>query len=242
MFSVVDAVLLRPLPYPEADRLVMLWSTMESQGLPTSGSAMPNFRYWRDQTHVFEELGAFTYGDFNLSGQNYPERVRGAIITPNIFRLLGISPVLGRGFLPEEDQFGRHFVVLLSHGLWQRRHGSDPQILGQSVKLSGENYTVVGVMPQSMPFLDNSRQIDLWTPLSFAPDSLSDSRTSHFAHIIGRLKDGATGGHHRRHRRRHHHKDERLGPCRSRPSTPTARRFRRARRWLQRGRDGRRTA
>ena len=192
MFSVVDAVLLRPLPYPAADRLVMLWSTMESYGLPTSGSAPPNYRDWRNQNHVFEELGAFQYRGFNLSGESDPERVRGAAITSNLFRVLKVSPTLGREFLPEEEQYGRHLVVLLSHGLWQRRYGSDPQILGQPVNLDSENYTVVGVMPQRMSFLDQSPR-DLWTPLSFPPDGFTeDTRTLHFLRVVGRLKDRVT--------------------------------------------------
>jgi putative ABC transport system permease protein len=193
IFSVVDAVLLRSLPYPEADRLVMLWSTMESQGVPTSGSALPDYREWRDQNQVLEGLGGFYYGDFNLSGENHdPERVQGAFVTPNFFPVLGVAPVMGRGFLPEEEQFGRHRVVLLSYALWQRRYGADPEIVGRGINLSGEAYTVAGVMPQAMPFLDNTPQVELWRPISFAPGDNLDSRNNHFVNLVGRLKPGVT--------------------------------------------------
>ena len=193
IFSVVDAVLLRSLPYPAADRLVMLWSTMQSQGVPTSGSALPDYREWRDQNQVFEGLGGFYYGDFNLSGENRePERVQGAFVTPNFFSVLGVAPAIGRGFLPEEEQFGRHRVVLLSHGLWQRRYGASPEIVGREIDLSGDAYTVAGVMPQGMAFLDNTPQVELWRPISFAPGDNMDSRNNHFVYLVGRLKPGVT--------------------------------------------------
>jgi putative ABC transport system permease protein len=193
IFSVVDAVLLRSLPYPDADRLVMLWSTMESQGVPTSGSALPDYREWRDQNQVFEGLAGFYYGDFNLSGENRePERVQGAFVTPNFFSVLGVAPAIGRGFLPEEEQFGRHRVVLLSHGLWQRRYAANPEIVGRAVDLGGEAYTVAGVMPQGMAFLDNTPQVELWRPISFAPGDGMDSRSNHFVYLVGRLKRGVT--------------------------------------------------
>ena len=191
IFSVVDAVLLRSLPYPDADRLVMLWSTMQSQGVPTSGSSLPDYREWRDKNQVFDGLAGFYYGDFNLSGENQePERVQGALITPNFFSVLGVAPAIGRGFLPEEEQFGRHRVVLLSYGLWERRYGGDPEIAGRAINLSGEPYTVAGVMPRAMPFLDNTPQVELWRPISFAPGDNMDSRNNNFVYLVGRLKPG----------------------------------------------------
>jgi len=193
IFSVVDAVLLRALPYPDADRLVMLWSTMQSQGVPTAGSAMPDYREWRDQSQSFEGLGGFYYGDFNLSGANRePARVQGAYITANLFPVLGIAPALGRGFSSEEEQFGRHRVALLSDALWQRRYGADPQIIGRSVTLGGDLYTVVGVMPPGMAFFDNQPVVELWTPISFAPGDNFDTRNNHFVNLVGRLKPGVT--------------------------------------------------
>src|SRR5215213_10203256 len=175
IFSVVDAVLLRPLPYPGANRLVFLWSTMISHGLPMSGSAIPDYRGWRDRNQSFDGLAGFYYGDFNLSttGES-PERIQGAYITANLFQVLQISPALGRMFAPEEEQFGRHRVVLLSDKLWQRRFGGNPNIVGREIRLAGETYTVAGVMPRGLPFFDNLPEVELWTPMAFAKDTCSD--------------------------------------------------------------------
>ena len=193
IFSVVDAVLLRPLPYPDANRLVFLWSTMNSQGVPTAGSALPDYYTWRDQNHVFDGLAGFYNGDFNLSSATgAPELVQGAYITANLFQVLRVSPSLGRLFTSDEEQFGKHHVVLLSHGLWQRRFGADPNIVGKDIKLGGENYTVAGVMPRGLPFFDNLPEADLWTPISFAPNDNMATRNNHFVNLVGRLKSGVT--------------------------------------------------
>ncbi len=193
IFSVVDAVLLRPLPYPEPERLVMLWTTMRLQGTSNSGSALPDYREWRDRSHSFEGLAGFYYSDFNLAGGGAePERAQGAHVTANLFSVLGVRPALGRGFLPEEEQFGRHRVVLLSHGLWQRRYGGDPSVIGRGVSVGGETYTVVGVMPEGMAFFDNQPAVELWTPISFAPGDNMDSRNNYFVYLVGRLRPGVT--------------------------------------------------
>jgi putative ABC transport system permease protein len=192
IFSVVDAVLLRPMPYPEADRLVFLWST-GSGGTSSFGSAMPDYREWRDQNRTMDGLGGFYYGDFNLSpAGGEPERVQGAYITSNLFDVLKVSPALGRLFTPEEDQFGRHRVVLLSHGLWQRSFGGDRAIVGREIKLGGESVTVAGVMPRGLSFFDNVPEIELWTPIAFAPGDSMDTRNNHFVNLVGRLKPGVT--------------------------------------------------
>ena len=193
IFSVVDAVLLRPLPYPEANRLVFLWSTMNSQGVPLSSSALPDYQGWRDRNQVFDELAAFYNGDFNLSSAGSPpELIQGAYITSNLFQVLKISPSLGRLFTAEEEQFGRHHVVLLSYGLWQRRFAGDRNIVGRDIKLGGETYTVAGVMPRGLPFFDNLPEVELWTPLSFAPKDNMATRNNHFINVVGRLKPGVT--------------------------------------------------
>ena len=193
IFSVVDAVLLRSLPYPDADRLVMLWSTMQAQGVPTAGSAMPDYREWRDQSQSFEGLGGFYWSDYNLSGSNRePVRVQGARITANLFPVLGVSPALGRGFSSDEEKFGNHRVALLSDALWQRRYGADPGLIGRSITLGGESYTVVGVMPKDMAFFDNQPVVELWTPIAFAPGDNLDTRNNHFVNLVGRLKPAVT--------------------------------------------------
>lgn len=193
IFSVVDAVLLRPLPYPEANRLVFLWSTMNSQGVPIAGSALPDYYAWRDQNRVFDGLAGFYNGDFNLSSPgSAPELIQGAYITSNLFQVLKISPSLGRLFASEEEQFGKHHVVLLSYGLWQRRFAGNREIVGRDIKLGGEDYTVAGVMPRGLPFFDNLPEVELWTPISFAPNDNMATRNNHFVNLVGRLKPGVT--------------------------------------------------
>jgi putative ABC transport system permease protein len=193
IFSVVNAVLLRPLPYPQADRLIMLFSAWLSQGIPRAGSALPDYRAYRDQNQTLEGLAGFFYGDVNVSGGNQvPERVQGARITPNLFPVLHVAPVLGQNFLPEDEKWDQHRVVLLSYGLWQRLFAGDPNIVGRPININGYPFLVRGVMPQGMPFFDNLPEPALWTPLSFAPDDNMDSRNNHFVQLVGRLKPGVT--------------------------------------------------
>jgi putative ABC transport system permease protein len=190
IFSVVDATLLRPLPYPEPERLVMLWT----KGTGGRGSsAVPDYREWRDQNQTFSGLGAFSFGDFNLTGDSLnAERVQGAFVSADFFSVLGVAPALGRAFQAGDEQFGQHRVALLSHELWQRRYGGDPQLVGRGIKLSGETYTVVGVMPQGMAFLNNSPKPELWAPLSFAPGDNMATRNNYFLLLVGRLKAGVS--------------------------------------------------
>ena len=193
IFSVVNAVLLRPLPYPQSDRLVMLFSAWPGQGIPLAGSALPDYRAYRDQNQTLEGLAGFFYGDVNLSVANQPpERVQGARITANLFPILHVAPVLGQNFLPEDEKWGQHSVVLLSYGLWQRQFGGDANIVGRQVNISGRPCLVRGVMPEGMPFFDNRPQVDLWAPISFPPDDTMDSRNNHFVQLVGRLKPGVT--------------------------------------------------
>ena len=193
IFSVVNAVLVRPLPYPESDRLVMLFSAWPSQGIPKAGSALPDYREYRDQNHTLEGLGGFFHNGFNLSVANQaPERVEGARVTSSLFSVLGVTPVLGQNFLPEDEKWGQHHVALLSYGLWQRQFGGNPNIVGRQINLNGTTYTVRGVMPQGMAFFDNLPPVDVWAPISFAPDDNMDSRNNHFVQLVGRLKPGVS--------------------------------------------------
>ncbi len=193
IFSVVDAVLLRPLPYPEAERLVFLWETMPSQGVAQSGAALPNYHGWRDQNQVFDQLGGFYYSDFNLASRgSAPELIQGAHVTSNLFQVLKVAPAQGRLFAKEEEQFGNHRVVLLSHGLWQRRFAGNSNVIGQPINLAGQTYTIVGVMPKGLPFFDNLPETELWTPMAFAPDDSRGTRNNHFINLVGRLKPGVT--------------------------------------------------
>jgi putative ABC transport system permease protein len=193
IFSVVDAVLLRPLPYPQPDRLVFLWSTWNSQGVPMGSSALPDYHEWRDRNQVFEGLGAFYYGDFNLSADaEAPERIQGAYVSANFFQVVQVSPALGRLFAPDEEEFGKHRVVLLSDKLWQRRFAGNANVIGREIRLGGETFTVAGVMPRGMPFFDNLPEVELWTPMAFAKGDNMATRNNHFINLVGRLKPGVT--------------------------------------------------
>lgn len=191
IFSVVNAVLLRPLPYQEPERLIRLWESNPGRGLPEFSASALNFEDWRKQQTVCEQLAAYEFATFNLTGGGEPERVAALGVTANLFPTLGTPPALGRNFLPEEEQAGRHRVAILSDGLWRRRFGADPQLIGRQVQLSGENYTVVGVMP---PRFQLTPGTELWTPLmldaALAP--WHANRSHHNIHVIGRLKSGVS--------------------------------------------------
>lgn len=189
IFSVVNAVLLRPLPYKAPERLVFVWSTSVSRGTPISGSSMPDYREWRAQNGSFEDMAAVTTANFNLAaGDGDPERITGARVTSNFFDIIGVHPQLGRGFNETEEQFGHHRVAVLDHRLWENRFASSPGIVGGQIRLGGEDYTVVGVMPQGIPFFDDVPRADLYVPLSFAPNDSFNTRANYFVPIVARLK------------------------------------------------------
>jgi putative ABC transport system permease protein len=193
IFSVVNAVLLRPLAYPQSDRLVIVFSAWPGQGIPKAGSALPDYRVYRDQNQTLEGLAGFYYADLNLSVANQmPERVQAALITPNLFPVLHVAPILGQNLLPEDEKWGQHRVVLLSYSLWQRQFGGDRNIVGRQIYVNARPWLVRGVMPEGMPFLNNVPQVDLWAPISFAADNNMDSRNNHFVSLVGRLKTGVT--------------------------------------------------
>jgi putative ABC transport system permease protein len=193
IFSVVNAVLLEPLPYKDPGKLVFVWSTMISQGIDISGSSAPDFREWRGRNRVFTDMAASYYANVDLSAQGEePARLRAVAMTPGFFPLLGVNPAVGRGFLPEEEQWGKNRVVLLSYALWQSKFGGDKNILKRTVHLDGEDYAIVGVMPQGMPFFDNLPLVDLFMPLSYAPKDEMNTRDNHYLYVVARLKPGVT--------------------------------------------------
>src|SRR5262245_47894649 len=147
IFSVVDSVLLRPLPLKDSERVVSVWEHNLRAGVDRSEMAPANYFDLRTQNQVFEGVGAFGELSMNLTGAGEPERLEARLVTANVFALLGIQPSLGRTFAPEEDQVGRDRVVVLSDGLWRRRFNSDPSIVGRNIALNAESYLVVGVMP-----------------------------------------------------------------------------------------------
>jgi putative ABC transport system permease protein len=193
IFSVVHSVLLQPLPYKDPGKLVYIWTTMIAQGVPISGTAPPDFREWRDRTHAFSGMAAYHYSDLSLAlpGKE-PLRVQGAAISSNMFSLLGVNPILGRVFLPEEEQWGRHRSVVLSYSFWQTRLVGDRNVIGRSIHSATEDLTIVGVMPKGMPFFDDLPSVDLWVPLAYAPKDGMNTRGNHYLNVVARLKPDVT--------------------------------------------------
>jgi putative ABC transport system permease protein len=189
MFSFVNAILLRPLPYKDPEQLVMVFENHAVNGWHKNYVGAPVLGEWRKQGTVFEGLAARGWAGFILTGKGQPENLHGSLLSVNIFSLLGIKPILGRDFLPEEETYGKHHVVLVSYDLWQRRFGGDTNMIGQSITLNAEPHTVIGVMPRQTFFPDRDTQ--LWTPLAFSPDNLR-SRHAHNYLVYGRLKPGVT--------------------------------------------------
>ncbi len=190
IFSVVNAVLLRPLPYGNSDRLVKI-NHWESRENTDSAVSPPGFVDYRDQSHAFESMSAIYLGNtaLNFSEQGEPERLSGGRVSANFFPTLRVEPFLGRVFVPEEDQPGHNRVVVLSYGLWQRRFGGDRDLVGKDVTLNGQSFTVIGVMPAGFQWKND----DLWRPLALAPENFApDQRGSEFLSVIARLKPDIT--------------------------------------------------
>jgi putative ABC transport system permease protein len=189
LFSVVNGVLLRPLPYPDPDRLIAL-REVNSAKQADSQIAPGNFLEWQRQSTVFAQLTAYRTVSYNLTGNGVPERLLAARVSRGIFAMLGAEPIVGRDFAKEEDQPGNDKVVLISEGLWQRQFGRDSAIVGRTLKLSGENFTVIGVMRASFR-LPDLRERDLWTPIAFN-ESERDLHHARYVEAVGRLKPGVT--------------------------------------------------
>jgi predicted permease len=186
IFSVVNSVLLRPLPYPNSDRLVFLWSDSPKLNIRERASAYANFSEWRDQNKSFEDLAVFDPTVVTLTGAAEPEQVMSVRASANLFPLLGVAPMLGRTFTADEEQ-QRVRVVVLSHGLWQRRFGAAPDILGQTLQIDGVSSQVIGVMPGS--FLPDSEN-RIWEPHTLFPDweAQKGQRGTGSWQVVGRLK------------------------------------------------------
>ncbi|MGH9852315.1 MAG: ABC transporter permease [Blastocatellia bacterium] len=189
IFSVANAALLRPLPYQNPDELVMVWETAPKLGFPHNDVAPANFIDWRDQNQVFAHIAAFGAASLSLTGRGEPERIEGERVSASLFPLLGVAPALGRVFTEQEDHAEAQRVIVLSHGLWQRRFGGDPGIVGQSLTLDNRPYTVVGVMPAHFRF--PGREQEFWTPMAFAPEEAA-GRGDHYLSVVARLKPGVS--------------------------------------------------
>ncbi|MBO0860517.1 MAG: ABC transporter permease [Chloracidobacterium sp.] len=183
IFSVVNAVLLRPLPYEDPDRLVFIWGAHPQVGREVA--SLPDFADWREQSRSFERMAAHHPLNFSLTNGEEPERLIGAAVTADFFTVLRIQPALGRWFLPEEDRSGAPRVVILNHGLWQRRFNSNPDVLGRTITLNARNYTVVGIAPARFRFDSGA---EFWVPL--AMDPAQAGRRGDFLSVVARLKPG----------------------------------------------------
>src|SRR4051812_9345307 len=191
IFSVVNTLLLRPLPYKSPEQLVVVWENATHLGFPKNTPSAANFLDWQKQSTLLEAMAAFAERSFNLTGVGEPERLDGRRVSANLFDLLGVKPLLGRNFVPDEDKPGTK-VALLNESLWKRRFGGDPGVIGRSLSLNGEPYTVVGVLPSSvrLPAFGNWRD-QVWVPLAF-PAEEAAGRGNHFLEVIGRMKTGMT--------------------------------------------------
>jgi predicted permease len=188
IFSVVNGVLLQPLPYRDPGRLVQVF---ESRNGGRGTVSPPDYVDWRDQNDVFDALATLNSGSsFALSsGAGPAEQVNGAQVTSNFFSVLGVAPALGRDLLPAEDAMGRSHVALMGYGLWRRRFGGDPTIIGRSIQLDGQSYEVVGVMPAGREY---PRGAELWVPIAFTVKDLTTQRGAHYLDVIGRMREGIT--------------------------------------------------
>jgi predicted permease len=188
VFTVVNGVLLRPLPYPEPDRITMIWLDNRRQGIKEDITSYPNYRDWRDQNRSYAHVAAFTSSSFNLSGAGEPERLIGAQATANFFDVMGIQPLIGRVFTEAQETPGNDAVIVLSEGLWQRRFGGARDVLGRTITLNGRSHEVIGVMPAAFRMPADA---ELWKPLA-PPNEVRQARGSFWLPVIGRLRPGVS--------------------------------------------------
>ncbi|HEV2864460.1 MAG TPA: ABC transporter permease [Pyrinomonadaceae bacterium] len=193
IFSVVKGVLLSPLPYPEPERLVWVWESNATNGILKEPASLPNYNDWRTQAQGFDGLAAFSKAALSLTAEGQePERIPSGVVSANFLDVLGVAPAQGRGFAPEENTPGQNRVVVLSHGLWQRRFGGDPKIVGRPITLNGNPYTVVGILPPSFrePVPGPRSTWEMVIPLGFNFEQAG--RRSDYLSVVGRLKRGVT--------------------------------------------------
>ena len=188
MFSIVDSVILRRLPFGDPDRLVMVWEDTTAAGFPRNTPAPGNYTEWRLRNRSFTDLAATQGVNAILTGEAAPEQVLGRAVTPNFFSVLGVEPLLGRPFTEEEDRTGAP-VAVVSFALWQRRYGGNPSVIGRKILMNDNPFQIIGVMPR--PFVFRSRDIDYWVPIHFTP-AQAVQRNSHYLNVVARLKPGVS--------------------------------------------------
>src|SRR5688572_16431347 len=187
IFSIVNAVLLRQLPVREPERIIRLNETSPQQGLSEAPVSLPDYLDWRERNRVFEEIAVYREGAFTLSGDGPSERLAGASVSTSLIPLLGVQPIRGRNFEPAEARPGAAGVAILGYGVWQRRFGGDADLVGRSIRVNGQNRTVVGIMPADFKF---PTRTELWVPLEL--DVSKATRRDRFLTCIARLKPEVT--------------------------------------------------
>ena len=190
IFSVVKAVLLNPLPYRNPDQLVWIWESNPSNDIPQEPASLPNYDDWRNQARSFSGMAAFAQTALTLTSKGEPERISGTAVTANFFSVLSVEPALGRSFLPEENSPGKNRVVILSNSLWQRRFGGNSNVVGQTLTLNGNPYTVIGIAPAGFknPAPAQRHPAEMWVPLTINLEQAQ--RRSDFLNVVARLNSG----------------------------------------------------
>ena len=191
IFSLVNGVLLRPLPYTEPDRVMTLWENNPQLDIVQDQVAAGTYRDWVERSESFASLGVYNFGTFVVGGTDEPEQISGARISPSIFGVVGVQPAMGRAFREEEATPGNNFVVILSNGYWTQRFGADPDVLGTAIVLDGAPFTVVGVMPPRFQFPPGAEDIRIWTPMAINT-RLLDVRAMRTYNVVGRLNSGVS--------------------------------------------------
>jgi putative ABC transport system permease protein len=193
IFSVVNGVLLRPLPFARPERLVDIWEAMPKRNISRLPVPPGNYLDWRARNHVLSNLGGFVQAGFSATSTGEPERYIGAYCDEGLFPTLGVTPILGHGFSANDNIPGHDAVIVLSYGLWKKRFGGDPNVLGRQMVLDGRPRTIIGIMPERFSFPAQSalEQSALWVPFAWSAE-LRTRRDSHFVHVIGRLQDGVS--------------------------------------------------
>ncbi len=186
IFSAVNALLLKPLPFPQLDRVVAVWDKLPSRGVLHNEVAMANYIDWRAQNQSFEQLALYSWWSANVTGGDTPERIQGFLVTANFLDAIGIKPIMGRNFYPEENQPGKDGVAIITHSLWQRRFGGDPNIINKTITINTIARTIIGVMPERFNF---PKGAEIYAPIPLRPELMSN-RTNHSYYVIGRLKPG----------------------------------------------------
>jgi predicted permease len=187
VFSVADAILIRPLPYADPSRLVMIWEDDTKYGFPQNNGSPFAFEQWRQRNQVLDDMAALTHDSFDLVGQGEPQYLLADTVTANFFSVLGVAPIAGRTFSETDGRPGAPLTAVLSYGLWTQVFGGDPRVVGRDVILSGAKYTVIGIMPRGFRFID---PIDVWVPSQWTAAFIENRKTDHFLTMVGRLRSG----------------------------------------------------